>query len=102
MIARHLKYWLVHLATSLLALVVVSAAGESREEVRFAAPVSGGNVVLAIHAATDIAALEPLIRDFQVTSAPGVTVTYTEYQTNDLFAVARDHCLHSFDQVRGS
>src|SRR3954447_425571 len=102
MIARHLKFCVVHLAASLLSLVVVPAAGESREEVRFAAPISGGNVILAIHAATDIDALEPLIRDFQASSAPDVTVTYTEYQTNDLFAVARDECLHRSDRERGS
>ncbi|MFL5204038.1 MAG: ABC transporter substrate-binding protein [Microvirga sp.] len=102
MIVRHLKSCVVQLAASLLALVVVPAAGESREEVRFAAPTPGGNLVLAIHAATDIDALEPLIRDFQAASAPDVTVTYTEYQTNDLFAVARDDCLHRSNTGRSS
>ena len=102
MIVRHLKSCVVQLAASLLALVVVPAAGESREEVRFAAPTPGGNVVLAIHAATDIDTPELLIRDFQAASAPDVTVTYTEYQTNDLFAVARDDCLHRSNTGRSS
>lgn len=47
--------------------------------------------VLAIHAATDLYALEPLIQDFQKQS-PGTAVEIVEYVTNDLFAAAADAC----------
>ncbi|MDR6955487.1 iron(III) transport system substrate-binding protein [Ancylobacter sp. 3268] len=46
---------------------------------------------LSIHAATDLYALEPLIRDFQQLS-PGTMVEIVEYVTNDLFSTAGGAC----------
>jgi iron(III) transport system substrate-binding protein len=46
---------------------------------------------LLIHGATDLAAMQPLILDFQKT-APGVAVEYADYVTNDLFREAMDAC----------
>ncbi|MFT0858713.1 ABC transporter substrate-binding protein [Ancylobacter sp. G4_0304] len=46
---------------------------------------------LSIHAATDLYALEPLIRDFQQLS-PGTLVEIVEYVTNDLFSTAARIC----------
>lgn len=46
---------------------------------------------LSIHAATDLYALEPLIRDFQEIS-PGTMVAIVEYVTNDLFSTAAKAC----------
>lgn len=46
---------------------------------------------LLIHGATDLAAMQPLIRDFQKT-APGIAVEYGDYVTNDLFRDAMDAC----------
>ena len=46
---------------------------------------------LSIHAATDLYALEPLIRDFQQLS-PGTLVEIVEYVTNDLFSTAARTC----------
>lgn len=46
---------------------------------------------LSIYAATDLAVIEPLIRDFQLT-APEVAVEVRDYQTNDLFAQALRDC----------
>jgi len=47
--------------------------------------------VLSIHAATDRAAMEPLIRDFQRLN-PNIRVEFVEYVTNDLFAAASKAC----------
>lgn len=47
--------------------------------------------VLTVHAATDLEAMEPLIRDFQET-APGIAVQYNDYVTNDLFREAEAAC----------
>jgi iron(III) transport system substrate-binding protein len=44
-----------------------------------------------IHGATDLAAMRPLILDFQKT-APGVVVEYADYVTNDLFRDAMNAC----------
>lgn len=49
------------------------------------------NAVLSIHAATDLPAMAPLIRDFQQIS-PGTTIRYTEYVTNELQVVATEAC----------
>lgn len=48
--------------------------------------------VLTLETATDLAAFEPLIRDFQ-RIAPDVTVRYREFITNSLFERARNECL---------
>ena len=75
-----------------LAALATSIPERSRgaEEVRFRAP-AVERTVLSIHAATDLSAMEPLIRDFQSTS-PEVTVEFTEYVTTDLFARAQEAC----------
>src|SRR3712207_133934 len=75
---------LLGLAGSLLA----SAAGA--EPTRFPAP-RGEKDRLSIHGATDLSAMEPLIRDFQAAS-PTVTIEYTEYVTTDLFSRVQDAC----------
>ncbi|WJI51149.1 hypothetical protein NLY44_32725 [Mesorhizobium sp. C089B] len=46
---------------------------------------------LSIHAATDLVAMEPLIRDFQ-SVFPNVAVDYVEYVTNDLQNSASEAC----------
>ncbi|ESW68140.1 ABC transporter substrate-binding protein [Mesorhizobium sp. C277A] len=46
---------------------------------------------LSIHAATDLVAMEPLIRDFQ-SVFPNVAVDYVEYVTNDLQKSASEAC----------
>ncbi|MCG5478526.1 ABC transporter substrate-binding protein [Sinorhizobium alkalisoli] len=46
---------------------------------------------LTIHAATDLEAMRPLIRDFQELR-PGVAVDFVDYVTNDLFRQAVDAC----------
>ena len=56
----------------------------------FPAP-GGQQTVLSVHGATDLSAMEPLIRDFQVL-APNVTIEYSEYVTNDLFNLASTEC----------
>lgn len=46
---------------------------------------------LDIHAATDLPAMEPLLRDFQQV-APDITISYFEYVTNDLYKAADKAC----------
>ena len=46
---------------------------------------------MLIDAATDLVAIEPLIRDFQV-AAPDVAIEYVEYVSNDLFSKAAAQC----------
>ncbi len=69
-----------------LAIDTVKAA----EKIVFPAP-GGQQTVLSVHGATDLSAMEPLIRDFQ-TLAPNVTIEYSEYVTNDLFDGASREC----------
>lgn len=47
--------------------------------------------VLTIYGATDVPAMEPLLRDFQSIS-PGTTIEYVEYVTNELLAAAVEAC----------
>jgi len=49
------------------------------------------SVRLAIHGATDLSAMEPLIRDFQLT-APGIAIDYSDFVTNDLQKSASEAC----------
>lgn len=68
-----------------------------------AAPAAGGETMitfpalqpqqaqLAIHAATDLPVMEPLIHDFQILH-PDTRVDYIEYVTNDLYAAAFSAC----------
>ncbi|TIP12101.1 ABC transporter substrate-binding protein [Mesorhizobium sp.] len=46
---------------------------------------------LVIHAATDLEAMRPLLRDFQALN-PGVAIEYSDYVTNDLFREAQQAC----------
>ncbi|MEN2980815.1 ABC transporter substrate-binding protein [Tistrella bauzanensis] len=81
------------LATALFAAALAHGApalAREGETVVFAAP-AVETERLAIHAATDVAAMAPLIRDFQ-TRDPGVTVDYVEYVSNDLQAAAISAC----------
>lgn len=79
------------LLAALLALLLAREAGaQEGTVVRFPAP-QGERAVLSIGAATDLVALEPLVRDFQAL-APEVTVAVREYVTNDLFAAAERAC----------
>ncbi|MBZ9798319.1 ABC transporter substrate-binding protein [Mesorhizobium sp. ES1-4] len=49
------------------------------------------SAVLTIHAATDLDAMRPLVLDFQQI-APGVSVEFSDYVTNDLFREAEQAC----------
>jgi len=46
---------------------------------------------LTIYSTTDLAAMKPLIDDFQRT-APGISIDYIEYLTNELHALASEAC----------
>jgi iron(III) transport system substrate-binding protein len=63
---------------------------EAAEKIVFPAP-GGQHAVLSVHGATDLSAMEPLIRDFQALS-PDITIEYSEYVTNDLFDEASRQC----------
>ncbi len=67
-----------------------TGAAEAVEKRVFPAP-GGQQIVLSVHGATDLPAMEPLIRDFQVL-VPNVTVEYSEYITSDLFNLASTEC----------
>jgi iron(III) transport system substrate-binding protein len=76
-------------AIGLVAGLAVHVA-EAEEKTVFPAPGSQ-ETVLRVHGATDLSAMEPLIRDFQQLD-PNVTIEYTEYVTNDLFNLASAEC----------
>lgn len=62
----------------------------AREEFLFPAP--GGEVErLTIEASADLAAMEPLIRDFQQVE-PNITILYADSLTNEVFAAAMEAC----------
>jgi len=63
------------------------------QSVLFPARATEKNRIL-IDAATDLIALEPMIRDFQ-TVAPDVAIQYVEYVSNDLFSKAASHCIRN-------
>ncbi|MAN78582.1 MAG: ABC transporter substrate-binding protein [Rhizobiales bacterium] len=63
---------------------------EAREEYHFPAP-AGQSETLVIEASADIAAIEPLIRDFQRIE-PNITIEYADSLTNDVFAAAMEAC----------
>lgn len=70
--------------------LLAALASGGAEAKRFAAP-GGEREVVRVRAATDLEAMEPLIRDFQ-SLRPDVTVDYEEHQTVDLFAQAQREC----------
>lgn len=76
----------------LLGLVWLAPGASAQEAIRtFPAPGTERDV-LTLDAATDLAAFEPLIRDFQ-RIAPDVTIRYREFVTNALFAAVRRQCM---------
>lgn len=77
----------------LVALFLTSTApGVAAPPVETSFPAPGRQTeTLSIHAATDLYALEPLVRDFQQAS-PGTAVEILEYVTNDLFTAAMQAC----------
>ena len=79
-----MRYWLA-------ALVLFAAApAQAREEYVFPAQ-AGETERLMIEASADLAAIEPLIRDFQALE-PSVTVHYADSLTNEVFAAAWEAC----------
>ncbi|OHV89266.1 ABC transporter substrate-binding protein [Mesorhizobium sp. ORS 3428] len=66
-------------------------AGAIEGETVFFKSKQAQSAVLTIHAATDLAAMTPLVLDFQKT-APGVSVEFSDYVTNDLFREAELAC----------
>lgn len=83
---------MVRLAILLSAALSFAAPAPAAETVTtFPAP-GTERQVLIIDTATDLAAFEPLIRDFQ-RIAPDVTIRYREGVTNALFERARQECL---------
>jgi iron(III) transport system substrate-binding protein len=77
-------------AAAWLLAMLMTAPGHAVEVTRFAAPASEQGA-LSVHAATDLAAMEPLIRDFQAIS-PHVSIAYHDFQTIDLYAQAQAEC----------
>ncbi|WP_029352374.1 ABC transporter substrate-binding protein [Bosea sp. 117] len=76
----------------LLAALAILAAGAAQAQVTTDFPSRGAEQeVLSIHAATDLAAMRPLILDFQEAN-PGLRVAFVEYVTNDLYAAASEAC----------
>lgn len=71
-------------------LLAVTGVAQAQTVTRFPA-IAAQVDTLSIHAATDLYALEPLIRDFQSLS-PGTMVEIVEYVTNDLFSTAARIC----------
>jgi iron(III) transport system substrate-binding protein len=72
--------------------LIGAAAAQSVLDDHTSFPAQSSEVAtLDIHAATDLAAMEPLIHDFQIL-APDVTVNYYEYVTNDLYKAADEAC----------
>ncbi|MBZ9654063.1 ABC transporter substrate-binding protein [Phyllobacterium lublinensis] len=76
------------LVAALLSLVLPANAEDNRTE--FPAP-QAETGKLTIYSTTDLAAMKPLIEDFQK-SSPDVSIDYIEYLTNELHALASDAC----------
>ncbi|MCK0209761.1 ABC transporter substrate-binding protein [Starkeya koreensis] len=85
-----MKGFVLRLGSALAVLLFASAVAQAQTTTRFPALASQVDT-LSIHAATDLYALEPLIRDFQQLS-PGTMVEIVEYVTNDLFSAAARVC----------
>ena len=70
----------------------LQAVGHPARAVTLRFPATGVETKrLRLHAATDVEAMAPLIRDFQSLQTD-VAVEYTEYQTVDLFVQAQEEC----------
>lgn len=87
---RFLRRWIGLAFLGVPLLYAWTEVAQARELTRFAAP-GGQQSVISIHAATDLAAMEPLIRDFQAAN-PSVRIDYFEYLTNELFTAAEAEC----------
>ncbi len=85
-----MKALALSLGAALAMLLFASPGAQAQSVTRFPAVASQVDT-LSIHAATDLYALEPLIRDFQQLS-PGTRVEIVEYVTNDLFSAAARVC----------
>jgi iron(III) transport system substrate-binding protein len=84
-----MKRFTIILTAAILALSLPATAAEDNRT-RFPAPrTETGN--LTIYSTTDLAAMKPLIEDFQSTS-PGISIDYIEYLTNELHALASEAC----------
>jgi iron(III) transport system substrate-binding protein len=69
----------------ILSLLMTLALGEARAETRYEFPAKIGPAVnMFIEASGDIAAIQPLIEDFQ-SANPDYAITYVDYLTNDLY-----------------
>ncbi|MBM1174144.1 ABC transporter substrate-binding protein [Microvirga arabica] len=90
-----LRTTLLHLPVvglCLLWALILAMAGTAHAEVPKTFPaLQTEHEVLSVHAATDLSAMEPLIRDFQILN-PNTRVEFTEYVTNDLYAAAAKAC----------
>lgn len=76
-----------------LAVSGLSDRAQALEGERALFPALGGpeTARLVVHAATDLEAMRPLVRDFQNT-APGIAVEIFDFVTNDLFREIADAC----------
>lgn len=79
------------LAALVPAAVALSAAPAAAQDRTTFPSLQLARDVISIHAATDLAAMQPLIRDFQERN-PGTRVEFVEYVTNDLYAAAAAAC----------
>lgn len=74
-----------------IATILVSPTKSARSEPVIFPAAASEKARILIDAATDLVAIEPMIRDFQVV-APDVAIEYAEYVSNDLFAKAAAQC----------
>lgn len=88
MMARRMIDRLTH---AFFGLVALAGAAWGQETVHMFPAPGPERQVLTLDTATDLAAFEPLIRDFQ-RIAPDVTIRYREFVTNALFEAARRQC----------
>ncbi|MCM2293900.1 ABC transporter substrate-binding protein [Allorhizobium sp. BGMRC 0089] len=79
------------------ALAAGAQAAEGDREI-FPALGAPQSARLVIHAATDLEAMRPLVRDFQET-APGIAVELRDFVTNDLFADVANACATGRDSA---
>ena len=79
------------IGVALLGVMVLARTVAAQESVRFFRAPETERGVLTLDTATDLAAFEPLIRDFQ-RIAPNVTIRYREFVTNALFEAVREQC----------